>query len=510
MEIKNSWIFLIYIVSLTSFVVSLPSESGDQIDFDYETLLSNSSGNLNLSLFVPYVGATGDVDLGGNDIIATQGIFSSLSDGINTAVDITSRTTTTSTNDVILDWSTDGIADFEDSEVRLDSDSSSVKLGDGQDVEVGEYNGTDFIIKQAVGSDIFWFLNFAKYLFDGDIQTSGIFKADDSYFDIIAPAGGWARGFRFRSNADDTTLGGFWGRGGSGTSITKYIIGSAYNSRERAVWENSSGSFQLYGNRPDLLFIINETVGAGVATDVMRVDVTNDQANQVEVASAGVFAAAVQGGTPSPRYWYMDARTDGAWNKATFKVDAGGTNGRVGIGLTSSARPTVALDINGTTRIDGNLTIQGNFTGNQFYGSLYIHEDNMTVIGFVTQDVYVPLKNFSDSYRNGFGVQTYGACGIQNLTGLIDGVYGADWSITFNGQTGSTHGGSIAVNNIKMENCYARRKLGSVDTGNFGATCIISVNNTDTVSLVMADEDASLNDVNIVTANIKLERVGGT
>ena len=163
-----------------------------------------------------------------------------------------------------------------------------------------------------------------------------------------------------------------------------------------------------------------------------------------------------------------------------------------------------AFNLNLTT----DLNVGGNVTMNNIYGSMYNHEDNMTTITFATQDVYVNVTNMSisDVGVNGFDYITTN--GGEGLVAQINGAYEFDWSISFNGQTGSTHGGSIAVNGIKNEECYARRKLGSADTGNMGSGCHIRLVIGDHATLVMADEDAVLNNINVISGNIKATRIG--
>lgn len=166
------------------------------------------------------------------------------------------------------------------------------------------------------------------------------------------------------------------------------------------------------------------------------------------------------------------------------------------------------VEIDGTLYADGDINQTGNFTGNQIYGSIYNHEDNMTIISFATQDIYVNVTNMTigSAGLNGF---TY--IGDNDGVGLITqiaGVYGASWGISFSGQTGSIHGASIGINGVKYPDCYSQRKLGSADTGYFGKPCQVRLEVGEIVTLLMADEDVTLNDVSIKTGSLNLVRIG--
>ena len=150
-----------------------------------------------------------------------------------------------------------------------------------------------------------------------------------------------------------------------------------------------------------------------------------------------------------------------------------------------------------------NLDVVGNITANEIYGEIYIHENNQSIRSFNTQDVYENVTvNQSLEYVNGFSFSD------GKLIALIAGRYKILNTISFSGQTGSTHGFSIGINGVKQYHCYTQRKLGSSDVGALSVGCSIELSIGDVVTQMSADEDASLNDILIVTSNLNLKRIG--
>ena len=109
----------------------------------------------------------------------------------------------------------------------------------------------------------------------------------------------------------------------------------------------SSPGLTITGQRANLLFNTTGATG-GVAFRVVQADITNTDNNTSTVASIGGYGGANLGGSPTSKYMYLDARTDGTWNNATLKIDS---QDRVGIAIASSGRPTQALDVNGKIRM---------------------------------------------------------------------------------------------------------------------------------------------------------------
>lgn len=222
----------------------------------------------------------------------------------------------------------------------------------------------------------------------------------------------------------------------------------------------------VLGNSNNILTRLFGNVGIG----------TDTPQNKLDVAGAAVIGSSYAGVNTAP--------TDGLL-----------VEGSVGIGTTS---PTVKLDIDGSLNQEN-----GNATINMIYGEMFINESTPTTVSYAATDVYVNiLTNQADSHTNGFTFSS------GKLTAQYSGMYKVDASISFSGQTGSTHGFTFGFNGVKENECYTRRKLGSTDVGALAVTCIFPLNAGDNVTLMSADEDATLNNILIEASNMNILRVG--
>lgn len=144
---------------------------------------------------------------------------------------------------------------------------------------------------------------------------------------------------------------------GIGTTVPSEklsVNGNATASRLFATGSSAaSPGIVISGSRANLLFDTTGITG-GTAFNLMKAQVTNTDPATAVWGIVGVVGSANLGGTPAASYMYLDARPDGAWNNATLKVDP---NNRVGIGLTSSNRPSNALSVNGNADVTGNFGI---------------------------------------------------------------------------------------------------------------------------------------------------------
>lgn len=158
----------------------------------------------------------------------------------------------------------------------------------------------------------------------------------------------------------------------------------------------------------------------------------------------------------------------------------------------------------GNADIAGNLTVHGNITGNILYADMNAYNDAGFTVPQTTQNVYENVTNMSASHMNGFT--------FADNTTLIPGKtgdYKIDYSLSFNGLTGKTHGIGIGINGIIDHECYSRRKLGADDVGNVAGTCIKSLSQGDEITLMIDPEDAATNDVTVISASVAIFRVGG-
>ena len=99
----------------------------------------------------------------------------------------------------------------------------------------------------------------------------------------------------------------------------------------------------IKGQIPNLLFETDVTTGV-VAFDIMKAVIRNS-GGSATFGAVGVYGSAT---SLDSSYMYFDARPNGAYDNTTLKVDA---NNRIGIGLSSTNRPTETLDVDGKARI---------------------------------------------------------------------------------------------------------------------------------------------------------------
>lgn len=157
-----------------------------------------------------------------------------------------------------------------------------------------------------------------------------------------------------------------------------------------------------------------------------------------------------------------------------------------------------------TTVIYGDINqTHGSSYINNVYGEMYIDEENMSSLSFVSTDVY---ENITINQTQGL-LNNVSYSGGTLVIGT-SGIYNVIWSASFSSQTGSLHGFTVGVNGVKQHNCYVRRKVGSLDVGNIADGCFINVSSGDVVTLMASDEDASLNNILVESANFRIVRIG--
>lgn len=137
------------------------------------------------------------------------------------------------------------------------------------------------------------------------------------------------------------------------------------------------------------------------------------------------------------------------------------------------------------------------------FGEMQILENNGTTISFASEDVYVNVWQNQTMGHLQSVLFNNGTLTIQK-----SGYYYANSMISFRGQSGSTHGFALGINEVKQDDCYSQRKLGSNDVGTTGFSCIVKLNNGDKINLLSADEDATQNDIMIASANLNIHREG--
>jgi len=314
----------------------------------------------------------------------------------------------------------------------------------------------------------------------GDIMSRGTYKSDNGEYHMITPNAGWARGFEWRNNADDTTLGGLFAQGGAGL-LTYYHIGEAYNADSRIRFWPNNYELGIFGSRPLLKFHAKDTAGAGIAYNIMEPWVENSHSN-VNFGKVGIYGTISQASSPSSYYMFFSADAEGAWNNATLKVDA---LNKIGIALSGSNRPTETLDVNGTTLVREDLEVSHNITGNLIHGQIVWFNASGTELNFATQGYFYNMTYQTDGgiYTNGIVNRT-----DHSLMVLQDGLYSYDYSAIGSGQNNHIYMSRLAVNGAGYNFTGDLRKMtAGGDIVTMGKQGSISLSSDDEVSVQVAD-----------------------
>ena len=161
------------------------------------------------------------------------------------------------------------------------------------------------------------------------------------------------------------------------------------------------------------------------------------------------------------------------------------------------------LQCTNTNNITSNRCLDGaNLSLNGVYGELWMINESGYTFSIAVSEVYYNLTILETDELEGFNNSN------GTLTALHEGFYSGDFHISFSGQTGSTHGAAIMINGNRHNACYNQRKLGSSDVGNMGGTCIFELVKGDNITLGIDDDDATPNDISIITSNLNVVKIG--
>ena len=122
------------------------------------------------------------------------------------------------------------------------------------------------------------------------------------------------------------------------------------NSRSIALLLRSDASAS--NSRPGIIQYGLRTPG-GIAYDINSAFIGSNESNVVRATTMGVFGN-VGSSSHTIYYTYLDSRTTGRYNNATFKID---NNNRIGIALPSTTRPRSTLGVRGNASF-------GSYAGN--------------------------------------------------------------------------------------------------------------------------------------------------
>lgn len=269
-----------------------PTTTGDLLSYN-ETSEVWDRGVYNINDYVPYTGATADVNLGSNNFtVDTNTLFV---DAVNNRVGI--GTTPASILHI--------------NDVNTGNDGVYIEKTSGINKTALDVNHKSSVSTRSIAK----FRSLAGTAFEA--------LADGT---LNAPIGNI-----------------YFGSGFSGQTTGKINIDFGANGVGTAM--------SLKGNAPAIVQTIHRTIGTSSAVPLSRVQYTNDVTTNQQIAEFGILADNNIGGTPVLRYMYMNPfATSSAWDGATLKVDF---ENRVGIGLAGTTRPTEKLEIDGNLFLNG-------------------------------------------------------------------------------------------------------------------------------------------------------------
>jgi hypothetical protein len=184
------------------------------------------------------------------------------------------------------------------------------------------------------------------------------------------------------------------------------------------------------------------------------------------------------------------------------------SDSKIGIGTTA---PTTKLDVNGGTKITGDLNItrntyqDGNIFTNMIYGEDWNKADGgFETVDLVTQDVYVRATKLGAGSLNGFTVAD------GNLIATYGGMYQVTTtaSVTRSG-TGGEYGMKGFVNDTGQNNCYSHFHLAvTTPNANPSFTCFVRLAVGDKYNTRFDNHDVSVEDIILESMNTTIVRVG--
>ncbi len=157
---------------------------------------------------------------------------------------------------------------------------------------------------------------------------------------------------------------------------------------------------------------------------------------------------------------------------------------------------TTAMDL----RPEGNLEIAGNFTGDQFYGEMFV-EGNVVVTPISSANNYTEIQVLLEGLNNGFSYSS------SSLEVGVNGTYKVDYSITFSDANNKNYRSTVGIDMVEQDKCVSGRKIANVDLGNMGSNCFLELTEGEVITLLINNLDGA-QDPTVEDANINLVRIG--
>ena len=154
--------------------------------------------------------------------------------------------------------------------------------------------------------------------------------------------------------------------------------------------------------------------------------------------------------------------------------------------------------------VSRDISIDGNFTGNQFYGEMWNKSDTgFAIVDLIAQDVYVQILNISGlSLLNGF---TYSD---SNLTAVDGGIYKVSAVASLSAGGNSEFGLKVFQNSTGQDECYSHSNIATGDAQALSIACFLKLEGGDTIGLYVDDHTNPPNDPTVHSANVNLVRIG--
>ena len=132
--------------------------------------------------------------------------------------------------------------------------------------------------------------------------------------------------------------------------------------------------------------------------------------------------------------------------------------------------------------------------------------DTVGNVTALVEDVWNNVTAFDQTYSgqflNGFSYST------SILTANVNGLYKADYSITFSGTANNKYHAAIGVNNIQQLNTETHDKISvATDILSSSGTGFVQLSDGDKVTLMMMNEDSG-GDATVFSVNVNLVRIG--
>ena len=163
--------------------------------------------------------------------------------------------------------------------------------------------------------------------------------------------------------------------------------------------------------------------------------------------------------------------------------------------------------IEGDLVVEEDLNVVGNFTGNQIYGGMFYHNHTATILTFTTQDVWYPLFFTNGTHLNGFSY--VGGFGVSsNLTAQVGGLYSVSYMAIGSGENNEIYLTNILVNGVEENQCGSHKKMSAGgDVITMTGTCFVELSVGDDIALATMNM-GNTGDGEYYGGNLNLIRVG--